>query len=942
MLTFLILIVYAVFVGLMAFGIVTLCRSKQSDNNSGALGKIALGFFGVVATTVGLEALGLSLDLAWFNDLGHGGVFWTRFNTQVFLWFAGAIPSGILIYLLTGFAVRALPREAPKKEEPAPERRPSWDYTPRRDRREDLNNNEMLQTGLRWLLTIVGAIVWGCLWTSEWQKLLMWQNGVPFGKTDPVFGNDISYYVFQLPFIHEVVSWIGWIVWPALVLGCISLFTLASNASDALDDGVFNTWLTRAIRGAVNVASLCLIHWSAVLWFGRYGYLQSEAGRVYGVGYTEINGDIPAHSVAIVLLLLTVLLLQGLKYGKQSRMCLAAAPLVFAIAQLIIVPTWIQHVTVNPSELELERPFLARTIQATNEAFGLDKAEHVSLKPGSLDLAAVKAEPATIGNVRIVDPRPFLDDAHQEESLRTYYVFSDSHPDRYRVNGQLKQLLVSPRELETEDLPEASKTFNNERMVYTHGYGIVASVASEIGTQGLPAFRIKGFPPKSELAGIDVKRPGIYFGRHTKDYVLVKTTMQEQDRPDGDSSAYTTYDGPAGVEVGPTISLRRLALALRFDGIKIFLSDYLTPQSKALWNREINARLTELAPFVSWDGDAYPVVTDDGHIVWINDGYTGTTEYPYSHPPQKDGWNYMRNSVKATVDAFTGETRIYLVDEEPVVRTWAAAFPGLFTPATKMPKDIRAHLRYPHWLLTVQANVWEEYHMLDPKTFYNREDPWTVAQEKYGDKAQDMVPYYSVAKLPGHTSEEFLAILPMTPKARPVTTALVVGRSDGDNYGKLVIYRFPKDNFVMGPLQFEAKIDQDQEMSAKLTLWKQKGSEIIRGNTLLLPVGSGLMYFEPIYLQAASVDGQKTKATIPELVKVAVGYGEKVAWGDSLDEALGTLFADKAVKAEVAQAVAASGGSSDNIQELLTRLRQQAKALLETADQIERARSTKK
>ena len=542
---------------------------------------------------------------------------------------------------------------------------------------------------------------------------------------------------------------------------------------------------------------------------------------------------------------------------------------------------------VKPNEITKERPYIEHNIEFTRMAYGLDKITEKNFpSAGELTLEDLNKNARTIENIRLWDHRPVLETYKQLQEMRLYYEFGQVDVDRYVLNGQETQVMIAPREIEIGRLPQQAQTWVNQRLKYTHGYGLCMSPVNEVTNGGLPVFSIKDIPPKSSV-DLTIERPEIYYGEKTGLYVIVNTLEQEFDYPKGDENVYTTYEGTGGVRIGSFF--RRLAFAWRFSDAKILLTGYITPESRIMFHRSINQRYRTVAPFLRYDQDPYLVVAD-GKLYWIQDAYTTTSMIPYSEPTRTsptERINYIRNSVKAVVDAYTGEMRFYIIDEsDPLIATYRKIFPKLFRSFEEMPAALKAHIRYPVDLFMLQAKMYNTYHMRDPQVFYNQEDVWSIPNEIYGEAEQRMLPYYIIMRLPDEDREEFLLMLPMTPTKKNNMVAWMSAKCDLDEYGKLLIYKLPKDKLIYGPMQIEAKISQKPDISREFTLWGQRGSSVIRGNLLAIPIEQSFLYVEPIYLQS-------TESQIPQLKRVIVAYEDRLAMAETLEEALREVFGEE-------------------------------------------------
>jgi uncharacterized membrane protein (UPF0182 family) len=619
------------------------------------------------------------------------------------------------------------------------------------------------------------------------------------------------------------------------------------------------------------------------VWLDRYELLYSARGIVFGASYTDVHASLPVLGALTVLAVLCAGACLA-QLGMGGLRVVAAGLLVLAVVWvggLGIYPALLQRFSVTPNELNAERPFIVHNIRMTRQAYGLDRIDEREFPADeSLDVRAIDRNAPTIKNIRLWDYRPLLRTFAQLQEIRTYYKFQDVDNDRYLVNGEYRQLMLSPRELSYAHLQ--SRIWINEHLTFTHGYGAVVGPVNRVTAEGLPEFLVQDIPPRSAEGFPKITRPEIYYGETSNEYVLVRTRSQELDYPAGDQNVYARYAGEGGVPFSSW--LRKLAFALRFGEIKILLSNDLTPESRIMMYRTIGQRVRQIAPFFHYDRDPYMVVTDAGRLVWMLDGYTTSDRYPYSDPVRGLG-NYIRNSVKITVDAYDGRVRFYLADPtDPVIRVYAAGFPGMLRPLSEMPEDLRRHIRYPEDFFAIQARKYATYHMLDPQVFYNKEDLWTLPRRSIEGRDREMEPYYTIMRLPAEAREEFILLTLFNPSRRDNMIAWLAARSDPPNYGRLVVYNFPKQKLVYGPRQIDARIDQDPVISQQLALWNQRGSTVIRGSLLAIPIDQSLIYVQPLYL-AASEQG-----ALPELRRVIVAYGNQIAMEPTLEHSLARIF----------------------------------------------------
>jgi uncharacterized membrane protein (UPF0182 family) len=628
----------------------------------------------------------------------------------------------------------------------------------------------------------------------------------------------------------------------------------------------------------------------------QFELLYSVRGVAFGASYTDVHAQLLAYQLSFWAVLLCVLLLLGGVALRRPWILAIGGVLWLVVAVGVggIYPALMQQFDVQPNELIKEHPYIEYNIDLTRRAYGLDKIEEKDFgSVADLTPEALAEAEATIKNIRLWDYRPILDTYAQIQEIRLYYEFMDVDVDRYLLDGDYRQVTLSAREMATDQLQ--SRTWVNEHLQFTHGYGLVMSPVNAVTREGLPELLIRDLPP-STAPGLEITRPEIYYGEKTDNHVFVNSTLEEFDYPSGDQNVFTTYEGMGGVLLDSP--LKRGAFAYRFSDVSVLLSEYITPESRVMLYRNIHQRVRQVAPFLLFDPDPYLMIVD-GRLLWLQDAYTVTDMYPYSQP-YRNSFNYIRNSVKVIIDAYDGDMTFYIVDpEDPLINAYAAIFPDLFTPLEEMPEGLRAHVRYPEGLFIIQAQMNNTYHMQDPTVFYNKEDLWAVAHEMYAGNDQLMEPYYVTMSLEGGP-EEFILIQPFTPANKQNMVAWMAARSDGEHYGKLLLYKFPKQELIYGPLQIEARIDQEPAISGQLSLWHQRGSRVIRGNLLVIPIGNSLLYVEPLYLQAET--GQ-----LPELKRVIVGSGERVVMGDTLDEALVSIVGAPVVSVEEEEVEAAVG-----------------------------------
>ena len=826
-------------------------------------------------------------DWLWFGEVGYAGVFWTILSLRGALFTAVAV--GVLVFLWANltFAARSAAPDV------------LWELEDQLGLPGRVVIEPLIRRFLPIVITLI-AVVSGLRASTHWQTVLGYANAQPFKVTDPVFGHDLSIFVFLLPLGRLVHAWAQ-----ALVAGTMLLTLVLYVLQRSL------VLTTRGPRMAAGARTHLLLLGAVLLalkgvgfWLDRYEIVFSARGVVFGASYTDVNATLP------VLFALTVLAAAACvacvaQVARPGLRLVGAALVLLALVWIVglgVYPALLQTYRVKPNELAFERPYIEHNIRMTRQAYGLDRIEEKEFPADeTLDGRAIARNEATIKNIRLWDYRPLLRTFAQLQEIRTYYKFVDVDNDRYRINNEYRQLMLSPRELSYQHL-QGGRNWINEHLTYTHGYGVVVGPVNRVTAEGLPEFFVKDIPPQSSEGFPAISRPEIYFGEIANEYVLVRTRSQELDYPRGDQNVYTRYQGRGGIPISSWV--RRLAFAARFGELKIILSDDLTPESRILMYRTVTERIQRIAPFFRFDRDPYLVVTDDGRLVWMLDGYTGTDRYPYSDPVRGLG-NYIRNSVKVTLDAYDGTVTFYLADPtDPIVQAYSRGFPGLFASFDKMPADLQRHVRYPEDFFTIQARKYATYHMLDPQVFYNREDMWAIPRRTSEGREREMEPYYTIMRLPEETQEEFILLTLFNPSRRDNMIAWLAARTDPPNYGRLIVYNFPKQKLVYGPRQIDARIDQDPVISQQLALWNQRGSTVIRGSLLAIPIDQSLIYVQPLYL-AASEQG-----ALPELRRVIVAHGNQIAMEPTLEQSLARIFGGRALPAPTAAAAPQPGAPS--------------------------------
>ena len=717
----------------------------------------------------------------------------------------------------------------------------------------------------------VVAVVVAGIASSQWLVTLQFLNATPFGEVDPIFGRDAAFYVFTLPFL-DFARYLGLAVITLAFIGSTAAYVVTGQL--ALTPAGLQVGAKPRQHLAMLVSGIFVLL-AAGAYLDRPRTLMTPAGIVHGVSYADAVIRLPA------LQLLTIVAAGGALAAAYAALSSTIWPVGAAVATYLLVlvggggvATLLQQLVVTPDELAREAPYIVHNIAATRSAFDLDQVEERQLSgDATLTMADIENNAETINNVRLWDHEPLLDTFGQIQEIRTYYEFASVDNDRYVVDGEYRQTMLSARELNSSSLP--NRSWINERLQYTHGFGVAMGPVNEVTEEGLPVLFLRDLPPHSET-DLSVDQPSLYFGELSNDYVVVNANTDEFHYPEGDDNVSTRYDGTGGLELGGLF--RRLLFSLKSRSYEMLVSRQLTRDSRVIYHRNISDRLGTIAPFLQYDSDPYLVIVD-GRLFWIRDAYTLTGNYPYS-TPVTDGISYIRNSVKAVIDAYNGTTTFYLADpDDPIALTLSKVFPTLLQPLDTMPAELQSHLRYPEDIFTLQTEVNSIFHMTNPTVFYNREDQWEVP---IVDGAQ-MEPYYTIMRLPGEEKAEFIQMLPFTPRGRNNLAAWMVARSDGEQYGKMLTFQFPKQKLVFGPSQIANRINQDQVISPQLTLWNQQGSEVIQGTLLVIPIEEALLYIRPIYLRASG-------GRIPELKQVVVAYQNQIVMDETLDRALDRLF----------------------------------------------------
>ncbi|HUL03434.1 MAG TPA: UPF0182 family protein [Gemmatimonadales bacterium] len=815
----------------------------------------------------------LGAEWPWFAALGYERVFVTRLVAEGLLGVGVGLGAFAFLYANLRFAQRGVVPDA---------------VVLRLNERASLDVTRLLRRlalpaafGLALLFALAAA--------GGWLDVLRFLHRTPFGVSDPVFGRDVGYYVFTLPIAAGAIALLTTLTTVAL-LATIVLYLLRRDLV-VLGRRVTVEPSARSHLAAL-IALLFLLAALRVYFVRVPGLLYSTTGPLVGASFADLHAALAGLRLAGVAAVAGgALVLWGARTHRLAGGILLALGVYFGVSLLgvVLYPAIVQKLVVAPNELAKETPQLAFHIAATRRAWGLDRVVTRDLT-GEIGLSErdIEANQATIQNVRLWDREPLLQTFAQLQEIRTYYDFVSVDDDRYWIDGQYRQVLLSPRELNSGSLP--TRTFINERLTFTHGMGLTLGPVNQVTPEGLPVLFIKNLPPASSVS-LRVTRPEIYFGELTDSWVFAHSHQQEFDYPSGDENIYASYAGSGGVRVGSF--LRRLVLAAYFGSLNVLLSSDITDDSRALYIRNIRERARTALPFLFFDSDPYLVVGDSGRLRWILDAYTATSRYPYAQPVA-DGTNYVRNSVKVVIDAFDGTVTAYLTDAaDPLARTLAKVFPGILQPLDAMPADLRTHLRYPEDLFRMQTDMYATYHMAEPDIFYHREDQWQRPVLSRSTGQRDPFLRHIVMRLPEERQAEYIFMAPFTPRGKDNLASWMVARNDGDHYGQLVVYRFPKQSLVYGPAQIVNRINQDPDISRQISLWDQHGSEVIRGNLLVIPIEESLIYVQALYLRAEG-------GGIPELKRVVVAYQNQVVMEETLEAGLAQLFGGARGRAAVA------------------------------------------
>ena len=831
-----------------------------------------------------LVALGLTsdflVDWVWFSAIGYLDVFWTVLAGKAVLFFAVFLGSALLLWVNGTLASRFARRRGYARLAAFEREAAGVQTLP-----ELL---DLMRRRLPWRLLIAGvagvlAILVAAGEVSNWDVLLRFVYQVPYGQSDPLYGKDIGFYLLSLPAYVVLKNWI--------LLTLVLSFFVAGAVYWVHGDIEFNQQrLSMSPTAIAHGSALLGLFFAVKAWsygLDRFLLLYGDNGVVVGASYTDTHIALPVLWLLVGLSVIAALACWANLRVRTYKLPIAGAVLVFgsSLVLALVFPALFQLVFVKPNELQLEKPYIQRNIDLTQQAYNL---HHISVKPfpveQNLTFQTLQANQATIDNIRLWDWQPLMDTYGQLQEIRTYYKFHDVDVDRYHLDGAYQGVTLSARELKPALLPPNAQTWVNQHVLFTHGNGAVMSPLARKTAEGLPIFYLQDIPPVA-TGGPPIDEPRIYFGEETDTYVIVKGSTPEFDYPKGTDNVYATYGGTGGVAVGGIA--RRALFAWYFKDPNLLLTSHITGDSRIMFRRTIQDRVRTIAPFLRLDRDPYLVISE-GRLFWMQDAYTTSRYFPYAQTLPGLELNYIRNAVKVVIDAYNGTVSFYVADSsDPIAATYQRIFPGLFKPLADMPQDLQKHIRYPEDLFFIQAQVYRTYHMNSAEVFYNREDLWQFPRQPTGGDEATMAPYYIIVRLPGEPQAEFLQMLPMVPSQRQNMIAWLAARSDPPDYGTLIVYEFPKDKLVYGPFQIEARINQNTEISQQLSLWNQMGSRVIRGNLLVIPIENSILYVSPLYLRAET--GQ-----LPELKRVIAAYGDHVVMDETLAGALAALFKEPA------------------------------------------------
>ncbi|HEU4690088.1 MAG TPA: UPF0182 family protein [Vicinamibacterales bacterium] len=820
---------------------------------------------GLILLVTGIPAIAeFYTDWLWFQEVGYEQVFLRSLTARSLVSLSVA---AVAFLLLAGNLIVALKSLRPRPFMVATPQGPQTITVDPRSLRP------LVLLGAALLSVLIGLFAGG-----QWETWLYYRHATPFGRVDPILGRDIGFYVFTLPLLEHLQ---GLLFFMAFVVLAVSVAAYLLGGEVAFDP-VRGFYLSpAAMRHLGIIAAVFLLILAFGAWLQIPQMLITRTSAMTGASYVDVHARMPAQRVLVGAALISAVLALWAAFTSRGIARLAIAVGVYVVVAFggSAYAAIIQRFVVNPNQQVRETPFIVHNIAATRQAFGLDGVQERGLSgEARLTRADLERNAATIENVPLWNDRPLLDTFGQLQEIRTYYDFISVDNDRYTIDGKYRQIMLSARELNPRSLP--SRTWINEHLTFTHGYGLTLGPVNEVTREGLPVLFIRDLPPVS-THDLKVDQPAIYYGELSNDHVFVNTNTEEFDFPRGEANVFTKYQGRGGVQLSS--AWRRLLFAIRFRSTDTFFAPNLTRESRVMLYRQIAARLHRIAPFLTYDPDPYLAISN-GRLMWMQDVYTTSARYPYSTHASGINVNYIRNAIKTTIDAYDGTTTFHVVDpSDPIAQTIGKVFPGLLQPLDVMPEDLRTRLRYPQQIFSIQAAMFAVFHMTNPAVFYNREDQWEIPMFDVGGQTHSMQPYYTIMKLPGEPGAEYIQMLPYTPAGKDNLAAWMVARSDGANYGKLAVFQFPKQTVIFGPKQIAARISQDQAIAPQITLWNQQGSEVIQGTLLVIPIEESLIYIRPLYLRAQG--GQ-----IPELKRVIVAHQNQIVMEETLDAALERIF----------------------------------------------------
>jgi uncharacterized membrane protein (UPF0182 family) len=812
-------------------------------------------------------------DWLWFNNLNYGSVF----NTMII----AKVVTFTLFFLVFVLFFSLHIRIANKRGAPTRGKLHLQEDDPRQ-----LILNIYKGKAVFWLwavLILFLGIIKGSNAIDQWNNFLQFIHASSFGIQEPIFGKDAGFYVFKLPVYQFITGWYLFMV--VLTFIAVSISYYLDNTISTIGEGFHVPKPVR--RHLLSLAGFFVLGISAFYFLKLYNILYSSHGAAYGPSYMDVHAQIPAYWIIFILSIgVTLVLFLSPVFRKKKIILYAAGVWLLGLIGFVwIYPSLIEQYIVKPNELQKETPYILNNIKLTREAYGLNK---IKSEPFPVDETItykdIQENQLTIENVRLWDRRPLIQTYKQLQEIRLYYNFKSVQIDRYHFD-KYTEVALAARELPVSQIPNRAQTWVNTHLIYTHGYGVVMNPVNEILLNGMPNLIVQDIPPTTTVP-LSLKQMGIYYGEESDQFVLVNTTAKEFDYPKGDDNVYTSYAGQGGVRISNLF--KRIVYAWKFSDIKILLTGYLTDQSRIMFYRNITQRDKIIAPFLSYDSQPYLVVGQDGQLYWIHDAFTTSNMFPYSEPVSptlsEQRLNYINNSVKVVINAYNGDVSYYVINpKDPIIQTFQKIYPKLFKPFNDMPEFLKAHIRYPTDLFNIQTQMYCVYHMTDPKVFYNQEDYWAVPNESYNNSQQKMFPYYIIMRLPGTKEEEYILMLPLTPSKKDNMIAWLCARCDKPNYGDLIVYSLPKDKLIYGPMQVEARINQQPDISSELTLWGQQGSQVFKGNQLIIPIKNSFLYVEPVYLQSE-------QGKIPELKRVIIAYNDQIEMRETLEESLQAIF----------------------------------------------------